>query len=88
MNDTEDMAECPYNKNHRFAASKLFWHLGRCKDKLKTQHLYKKCKYNPIHIHLISDIKTHQLICKDKTDHESLINELKNSLRQCKAEGM
>jgi len=36
MNDTEDMAECPYNKNHRFAASKLFWHLGRCKDKLKT----------------------------------------------------
>lgn len=50
---------CPYNPNHTFASSKYFWHINRCKDRLKVMHKYTNCTYNQLHIILKEDIETH-----------------------------
>ena len=36
-------------KNHVFHKEKLIFHINRCKDRAKVEHLYAKCKYNGLH---------------------------------------
>lgn len=80
MNEQE-LVSCPYNPTHRFAESKFMFHLMRCKDGKKLQHLFARCPYNSIHIVKKDQMETHELICPDKDMHEKLKQQMEATSR-------
>lgn len=68
----EELVSCPYNVLHKFARSKLPFHIQRCKDGKKLQHLFTRCSYNSVHIVKKTQKEDHELICPDKEMHERL----------------
>ena len=73
---------CPYNSSHTFKQSKLVWHIFRCKDKLKVQHLFGTCKYNPLHIFRKDEIPRHERMCGDREKREQALKGLKEVIKQ------
>lgn len=74
--DFSNKVSCPYNKNHVFEKEKLIFHINRCKDKAKVEHMFTSCRYNRIHILPKEDVTTHEMFCPDKEEIKKLTSQL------------
>lgn len=63
----ERIVNCPYNKNHTMAESRLMSHINNgCKEKDLYGHLYTQCTYNSIHIVREEHLQSQLEKCPDR----------------------
>jgi hypothetical protein len=102
MSYLDEVAICPYNSNHVFAKSRLFPHLQKCKDAIKSKKPTLFCKNNSSLRFFEEDKQNHYIKCKycapdlnsnnidqiDKNDDSFLNNTDINILRYMKIKNM
>uniref|UniRef100_A0A8D0DGA5 CHHC U11-48K-type domain-containing protein n=1 Tax=Salvator merianae TaxID=96440 RepID=A0A8D0DGA5_SALMN len=69
--DPERLVQCPYDKNHQIKASRLPYHLVKCRK--NNQKIAKKivtCPYNARHRIPKQEFSLHTATCESKTSEE------------------
>jgi DNA-directed RNA polymerase subunit RPC12/RpoP len=64
MSYLDEVAICPYNSNHVFAKSRLFPHLQKCKDAIKSKKPTLFCKNDSSLRFFEEDKQNHYIKCK------------------------
>jgi hypothetical protein len=65
--DPDALVQCPFDKNHMIAASKLHNHILKCKkNHPELDKILEKCPFNALHRFLPDERDKHILECIDK----------------------
>lgn len=80
MSYLDKVAICPYNSNHIFAKEKLFPHLQRCKDKIKSKKPTLFCKNDSSLRFLEENKQDHYTNCKYCASRSNIINIHQNNI--------
>jgi hypothetical protein len=73
--NTSEMATCPFNPNHAFAKYKLFPHIQRCKDALRSNKKLLHCKKDIMIMFFKEDRELHYSSCKYCSSNDLVNNQ-------------
>lgn len=80
MQNSDNMARCPYNNQHVMNQERLLWHLDKCPDGNRLSYLFATCPYNTFHRMPKPQYEDHLRTCPDRARNEDKIHEINSIL--------
>ncbi|XP_039769186.1 gametocyte-specific factor 1-like [Ornithorhynchus anatinus] len=64
----EQMLQCPYDKNHKIRASRMQYHLAKCRENNPDMARGKlPCPFNACHVTYRAEMERHMCECPDRS---------------------